>query len=337
VLDKIGWPATWGVDLQRGVDRHPYWWVSDQSAATAIHDLAHSELGKIYMAPDGKLSFRNRHYFDAPTVTLTKSEIAHGTLELRMPWDVVRNAVRAVATPREPQADAVLWRLGTPIRVDPGKSVAIFAEWTYNNEKCPAQNVQQPEATTDYLANTSADGTGTDITANFSQSLAAYSTWGKLTVANNGSVIGYLWFSTVRGDAIAASSRVPFQFNDAASQARLKQVRAFTLETDWLQNPRAARAAGAYLIGVLPIEERYPAFDLTPNPDVQFQLALGTRVHLYLPDDGIDAEYRVHFVRHSFMDDAGILSRTSVMLEPARMLDPDVWIVPHTVPMRVGY
>lgn len=337
ILAIINWPSLWGADLASGVEQQPFWWINNQSAAAAIHELAFSELGRVYMAANGKLTFRNRHTIESPSVTITKENIQHGTLNAMEPWETIRNSVEVVSTPRTEQPLDVLWRLPQAIRLNGNSSTEIFLDFTFNNEPCPARNVPQPVPTTDYLANTNSDGTGTNLTANFSITADIFSSGAKLTVQNNNSTIGWLWFCMVRGNAIAAGSEAKYKVDNIASQTALKAIRSFTLQTDWMQNFNAARAAARYLGNFLSSSRKYLSFDMVPDGELQFRLDLGTLVAVDLPDDGIDATYRVHYLRHEFMDEAGMLTRTSVMLEPVAGPDPDWWILPKRIPMQVPY
>lgn len=62
----------------------------------------------------------------------------------------------------------VLYKLGTPLFIPSGKSVLYYAHYTDPNGlgQISGTNMQNPVATTDYLANSKADGTGTNYTAN---------------------------------------------------------------------------------------------------------------------------------------------------------------------------
>jgi hypothetical protein len=337
ILSTIQWPALWEADLAYGVDRHPFWWIANQSAAAAIHDLAFSELGRVYMAGDGKLTFRSRHTNEPPVATITKQDILHGTLNIMEPWETIRNSVEVIAAPRSEQLTEVLWRLPQAIRVNGNSSTEIFIDFMHNNEPCPARGVLQPVPVTDYLANTNSDGTGINLTANFTVVADIFSSGAKLTVMNTQPTIGWLWFCTLRGNAIAGGNPARYKVDDLASQAALKAIRSFTLATDWMQNLNAARAAARFLGGSLPNARKYLSFDLVPDGELQFQLDLGKPIAVYLPDDGIDSTYRVHYLRHEFMDEAGTLTRTSVMAEPSLAPDPDAWILPKRIPMKVAY
>lgn len=337
ILDTINWPALWGSSLMSGVESYPYWWISGQSAASAIHDVAFSELGSVFIAGDGKVTFHSRHINDSALVTIRKENIMHGTLNILEPWEIIRNSVEVVATPRIEQTVGALWTLPQAIRLNANSSTEIFIDFKFNNELCPARNVIQPVAFTDFQADTNSDGSGSDLTSDWDIVADVFSTGAKLTISNNGTAIGWLWTASVRGNAIAAGNTIRYRVDDAVSQANLKAIRSFKLETDWMQNPNAARAAANYLGGLLPQPRKFLSFDLLPDPDLQFTLDLGMLINVYLPEDGINGVYRIYYLRHEFMDVAGITTRTSLMVEPYTAPSSDYWIVPKQIPMKVAY
>lgn len=338
VLDEVGWPSMWGYDLDDGVDRQPWWWMEDQSASAAISDLSFSELGRTWIAANGALTFRSRHYLDVPVVTITKENIRDGSLVRRNSWEVVRNAIRVTARPRVEQATGELWRLPDVLRVGSGQVLEdLFGEFVYGGERVPATSVVQPVAGVDYVVNSNSDGSGTDLTASFSVTATVFSTAAKLRIANNGGVTGYVTLLRLRGNAIAATNDVPIVAEDLDSQARYKAVRTFDLATSWVQNTNAARSFAAFLRTLMGVERPYFQFDLLPNPELQFSFDLGQQIHLDLPEDGIDDYFRVHYIRHQSLDSGLMAFRTTVMVEPFLQMDEDYWVVPHRVPMRVAF
>jgi hypothetical protein len=197
-------------------------------------------------------------------------------------------------------------------------------------------NVITPVATTDYLVNSATDGTGTDLTGSCTVTVDVFSTGAKISIENTSGSIGYITLLKVRGDAIIAQANVRVLAEDTASQSKYG-VRTFDLDGPWVQNTNAARSFANYLKTFLSIERPYFEFEIVGRPDVQFALALGQQIRLYLPDEDVDVNVRVHYLRHQSMDRALMAWRTTVMVEPFEQLTDEYWYVPHTIPMRVAY
>lgn len=334
MLDKVGWPRAWGRDLSKGVDRHPYWWADDKSAAKALHELAFSEMGRIHIAANGALSFRNRHFAGTSLFTITDGDVFLGSLKVMEPWEVVRNSIRIESRPRTLQTGVELWRSIEAIRLVPGASYEKFIDFTYNGEAVPVQSLIAPVAGVDYLANTQSDGSGVDMTASISVSVDYFSTRGKLTVQNNGSQAGYVLVPfTIRGSGLTVSTT----YSQLESIASIEQygVRSLDLAYEWVQNENVARYMARKLRDRLSIPKKHLEFEMRGNPDKQFALDLGTQVDVDITSKGISGTYRVYYLKSQWADAAGIATRTRVQLEPVEAAVGS-WVVPTTIPMIVA-
>jgi len=112
VLTDIGWLATWGQDLNVGSDTLPYGWINDRAAFDAIHDLAESEMGLVYIGADGKIYFKSRHtlLLESAALALTESEVINEPV-VTNPWEAVKNKISVRAYPRKLASSGEIWRL----------------------------------------------------------------------------------------------------------------------------------------------------------------------------------------------------------------------------------
>lgn len=335
MLDTIGWPRIWPRGLAGGVDLHQYWWADNKSAAKALFDLAFSEMGQIWIAGDGGLTFRNRHFIDSSLFTITDADVFLGSLQTLQPWEVVRNSVRVTANPRELQTNVELWRSLDVIRLVAGEQYEKFVDFSYNNVTVPVTAITQPVAGVDFICNTNADGTGVDITSAFSVEVYPFSTTGKVTITNNGGVAGYILYPLkIRGNALSAQSTTS-EFEDEAS-IRLFGKRSLDIDYEWIQNENAARAIARFLKTSLAYPKKHLKFQMISNPEKQFALDLGTQVDVDIVSKGISGTYRVYYLQHQWVDRGGLVTRTDVQLEPVDSRS-DYWIVPKTIPMKVPF
>lgn len=336
LLDQIGWTTLWGRDLSGGVDLHQYWYAQDKSAASALYDLAFSEMGNLWIAGDGKVTFRNRHFVDTSLFTITDNDVQLGSLKILEPWEVVRNSIRVTAKNRVLQPAVELWSSIEIIRLGPGEvRDDIFASYTYNGEGVIGTNIIAPVAGVDYVANTESDGSGVNITASFSVVATPFSSAAKLTVQNNhASYAGYLIVNKLRGDALTTRSETS-EFNDSVSQGRY-QIRSLDLTYEWIQNINAARAIARHLKNTLAYPQKIISFQLADNPDKQFAMDLGRQVDVNFESKGIVGTYRVYYLEHQWADAAGLVTRSTFYLEPVASLD-NYWILPAQIPFKVPF
>lgn len=146
----------------------------------------------------------------------------------------IRNRILGQLTPREVgSAGSVLARLNQV------KALAAGAEWTFTlNYVDPAQkaasvgasSVTSPVATTDYLMNAAANGSGADRTADLSieeETLGGRSA--RFTVKNNNAATSYITFFRVRGTPLYAYEPVQVEAVDAATLAEGENALSFDL------------------------------------------------------------------------------------------------------------
>lgn len=335
LLNAIGWTTLWGRDLSGGVDLHQYWYAADQSAASALYDLAFSEMGRLWIAGDGKITFRNRHFVDTSLFTITDNDVYLGSVKTLEPWEVVRNSIRVTAKKREIQSAVELWRSIEIIRLTPGEARSdIFASYTYNGESVIGTNIIQPVAGVDFIANTESDGSGVNVTNDFTVIATPFSGAAKLTAENTGSTAGYLILNTLRGDALTIRSETS-EFNDSVSQGRY-QIRSLDLSYEWIQNINAARAIARHLKNTLAYPRKMVSFQMAENPDKQFAMDLGKQVDVNFESKGIVGTYRVYSLEHQWVDMAGLVTRSTFYLEPVDALD-NYWILPAQIPFKVPF
>jgi hypothetical protein len=332
VLQKAEWPSPWSYVLDAGVDQRNYFWVDARSAAQVIHELAHNELGSVSMRANGDLRFRSRLSLESEVLELVDTDCLKNGVRRMSPNEVIRNMIRIESAPRTELSLQKVWELPARLQINAGETISdVWAEFKYNNEVTPVKDPETPVAVTDFNAYSSADGTGTDLTANISVTLNAFSTKGQLSFTNNGLSTAHVW-SQVRGYPIAKSGSVSFETRDATSIQQFG-ARPFLLTID--QNVNVARQYRELLALLFTSARNYLVVDLVPNPDVQFKADLGDVIRGKLSNYGIDQAFKVIGIKHKFRDAAGIVVDTRWWLEPYSRLFAGVQ-VPFQVPFQLG-
>lgn len=331
MLNKIGWPSRWGSDLDIGADVHPYWWLNRESVLEGLHDLADSELGAVWLGADGKLKFRSR-YTSLPIVaSLTGADFLLGTIETPRPWEMVRNALRVNVYPPILQTAVEVWKWQEMPLIAAGESRIVFASFTYNSVSVPVESLVTPAATTDYRANTLTDGSGTNLTSNFSVTvLEQFSGTAKLRISNNGGTGGYPTLLRLRANAITVPNETFAEAENAESILRY-QRRTFELAIRWFQSSALAQTLTDFMVSFLSTPKLFVKAVIRNNPDLQFGIDLGDTVDLYLPDKGIDGVYRLAWLQHKNVDRGLRVFDTTVLFEPYSDLSGNYWQFPAEV------
>jgi hypothetical protein len=332
LLDDAGWPLAWGRSLDPGVEQLSYWWTDAGSAAKEAHYIAYGELGTVMMAGDGSFVFHNRQRVDGPVLTLTSTDVLDNGVRRMSPDEVVRNLIKVRSSVPQKYPTSTLWTLGDPVYLQASESAELWAEYEYNASAVPATAVITPVITTDYKMFANSDGTGTDLTADLSVSMLAYSTQAVLTVTNNGASAGYITLLQVRGDPIVSSNTTAIQKTDADS-VRIYGSRPFEMVVPHTVN--TARQYAELLLATLAPARDYLVVELVPNPDIQFAADLGDQVAVSLPDLSIENTFVIFSIEHRSMDNLVGMFQTTWMLEPVSRVSAGVQ-VPFQVPFQVG-
>lgn len=326
LLTAAGW--TDAKSIEDNNDQMPYWWTMDKKAWEAITDLCNGYLGRAFVAADGTIKFYSRHHTGVSETTITQDEIMK-YIDVPQPWEVVRNKIYVTAYPRRLYSVVEIWRLQDTVYVGPSESVEIWANYVYAGEYVPAINVITPVATTDYLMNTLSDGTGTNLTANFSVAISAFSATAKLTITNNGSQSGYITLLKLRGDALSSLNTVTILAEDAASQA-LYQIKTMQMEESLLQDANVAIDFANFLKGKLANPTAYPVIEILDRPSLQFSLDLFDTLTLTVAKKGINDDYDVSYIEHEFVGEAGQAVLTRIKLEVTEDLS-GYWVFPTQI------
>lgn len=211
---EVGLSAT-QYELDTGINTIGFaYFPSGTKAGDAIKQLVESEEGFFFCDENGKLRFFNRRKFqtspyNAPIWDITPDDM--------LSWEEddsveIINKVVITASPREVQAEAEVWDAGTVYEIQPGETLEVWA--TFED---PIFDVTTPATPTDYVANTAADGSGTDISASIAIVVTEFATSALLEITNNSIFSGFLTTLKLRGQAATVSTTIQEQYEDATS------------------------------------------------------------------------------------------------------------------------
>jgi len=219
------------------------------------------------------------------------------------------NRIKSTAYPRRVDASAVtLATLQTSIAVNPSESVKFILR--YRDPAGISNNVSginmiNPVTTTDYLANSAADGSGTNLTANFSLSVTFGTGDAEITVTNNGGSAGYLLSgSKLRGYGVYIDDPIDSIEEDTANIAQ-NGTNQLTLDCRYQADPLNTLSFSQALIDILAT----PRIDLSSvtfcaNRSTAAMLAfmyaeIGMRIHVNETVNGIDGDFYIQNVKYT--------------------------------------
>lgn len=233
VLDEAGWPA---VDrtVDAGQTTMKRFWSNEIFTRTALRKIEETEGGFIAESKSGKVVFEDRHHrlkADHLTSQATFSDAAapavgYRSIDQQDPRPFIFNKMMATVKLPVVGTLAVLWTLAesgasSPF-IDAGQSRIWWASFPNPDSAVDAFAVDAwttPVATTDFTANTAADGSGTNRTSSIAIAVSKFSHAMKITLTNNhGTDRVAITLLQARGVPLSWSDPVSVSAEDATSK-----------------------------------------------------------------------------------------------------------------------
>ena len=203
--------------IETGRETYQYAFDSLKDEGTAVREelnrIASSELGYVYVKGDttfgGLFIFENRsHRASNPTTIVTLSNVQVGMTVPGSRDEIVQKVLVSVKPVSvDAAATTVLFSLQTTetlVRAGATNST-IFGP--YRDPSNPGTRIGAisqvtPVATTDYTMNTASDGSGSDLTVDFTVTASFTGNGVRFTIVNNGTTDGYITKLQVRGKGV---------------------------------------------------------------------------------------------------------------------------------------
>jgi hypothetical protein len=234
ILDAAGWGSGSSYrTLDTGKTTITRYWKSATYSVPALQEIESTEGGFLREGKDGKIIFDNRHHRlsgAALTSQATYSDASgaarvYSALDQDSPLPHIFNIFEADVQTYTTASVAVLWTLSetgaSSPSIAPGVARTYIARYPTTASGNSARGVAlwtTTAATTDMLANTAADGSGTNVTSDIGISVSKSSETMDVTLTNNGSVTAYITKLQARGTAITADDPASIKQEDATSQ-----------------------------------------------------------------------------------------------------------------------
>lgn len=286
------------------------WWAGNTSLYE-IRTACEAEGARFFADNQGALNFWNRQHFNNnPELQSSKHEFNFDRMnDLEYPNDQTQiiNKVVVKLNPRRVVASTEeLWRNPTVPSIAGGATKEIWAEFL-DPAPTTASGIVEPADTTDYTANTAADGSGTDKTAQIEiLSFTRFTTAAKIEVKNNDAGAVYLTLLKVRGTPAktvadqtsgARSSQITVRLEDATSIAKYgeRPSGGLIIENKYLATEDDANAVAQDLID----KYKDPLQRVTLKARAIPQLSLGDMISVYNEDTGVIKFYRIQAMKMS--------------------------------------
>lgn len=193
-----------------------------------LQKLALSELALIYQKADGTVVFESRNrraisegiddtFTDVSDISGFAAPVAR---------DDSLSRVQVITHPRKADAAAttVLFRLDNPLQVGAHASVTILGPYRDPNQEASrvgGTDMVTPVATTDYVANSQQDGSGSDLTALVTLTVNFGGNGARVLIENAGSAAAWMTLLQLRGRGIYDYQNVVLEVEDEDAQANV--------------------------------------------------------------------------------------------------------------------
>lgn len=240
-----------------------------------------SELGYSYIKGDGTFIFEPRFARVNTSSAVTLSDNMAG-LSSSVTRDALFSKVQTIVHPRTVDVSTViLYRSQNAIQIPVGGTVTIVGGYTDPNnraERVGGTSMVTPVATTDYLANAAADGSGTNLTASINVSATLSANSAAFTITNNASVTAYVTKLQARGIGLYDYEHTVGQAVDATVENDFGEQLA-SIDMPYLSDVATGVNAARYLLQLYsPIERGRWALGTAGRSELGETTALADRV-----------------------------------------------------------
>jgi hypothetical protein len=260
ILDSNGWPSADRV-IDTGQITITRFSKDGAGLMDALHDVEETEDGRIYGDRFGRVVFEDRdHRAGAPHTTSqatfsdgSGAALSYGAIRQEDPLPQIFNVIPVTVTTYTVGSLSVLWTnveagVNSPsIAVGASRVFwAVFPVFGSANDDYAVDAWTTTTATTDFTANSLADGTGTDLTADIGIVNVKYANAMKITLTNNHATLTAFIGPTggqalqARGTPVVKNDPMVLQVEDATSQTAYGK-RVFRSAGKWFSTSAAAQ------------------------------------------------------------------------------------------------
>lgn len=211
------------MELETGILTIEFAWFQEGSIWTYINQVAEAEGGIIFFDEEGILNFYNRDHFTTYSDPIYGFSFSSNitNLSFDISKEKVKNRIEIKAYPKKKLVSKEIYTLIDSVSIGAGETVEVWGQYNYGVEiTVPALNVVVPTIGVGIMANSLADGTGTNQNANIQiTSSSIFQESIKVNIKNTSGSTLYITKFTVVGDPIVIKSRIEVVKEDVNSQS----------------------------------------------------------------------------------------------------------------------
>lgn len=249
---------------------------ADTKLGDAVKKLVQADLGSMFLSETGVLRYRGRQNFDdTPVLNFDRSNTFE--FKTRTQSDII-NVVTVKADVRSVQPNQLIYTLSEPLRVGAGQTAEMIADF-----QDPVVSVDAPV----YVANTMADGSGTDATGDISvDSQTNFAKASKLVFENGGVTDAYITQMTLYGEPAQVTSKITVR-EEAASSVGAYDEQVLPIDNEYIQDESTARSLALLLLSQFAEFGAAYEAEVHGNPALQLDDQVGFDITSPEPDYAI--------------------------------------------------
>lgn len=250
LLDAANWPSANRV-LDEGVDLLDWWWVAREFALDHVHKLEDVERSWMYVSKSGDFTYEDRHH-RLKGDHLTSQFHFNGTgtvINYEVSTRPVRNQAQVSGHKRVAKASAILYGTQDRPKIPANSSITLIIDLS-----APASSIVFPLNGTHLTANSSEDGSGTNLNLAISHVVTFYGQQVKWVITNNGNTPAFLLPGTKDPDQTLviegtelSDEKLVAPADDVPSQDKF-QLRGIDVDNPFIANFNALKGYAEWLV-----------------------------------------------------------------------------------------
>jgi len=312
------------MDIDDGLTTIAKWYLEDASRLSSIREMQDMEFGRFRESRDAKYVFDARDAIHSSPHATAQATYGTGLLYFKSITEDnsgsgVFNAVRArcktlAITPIVALSTVIDIEKGIgadPLRIPAGATRVV-------DIRLPADSYYKSVSdwtSCTFLANSAADGTGTDLTASVTKTESDKGSYLRVTLANASASAAYITQLIGYGYGIADGDSLTITSDDATSQGKYDE-KIYPRIGNWFIDPNHAQLHADHAVALFKNPRKPLQFSIYSDYDLNHALEsqsreIGDRIHVTTSTDTglyIDADFIVDSISHS-----GAYNQLSIM------------------------